>query len=126
MQMQRTITEQIHAPAVQAEPDVIRWLRANPEIRSVVIIRQPKTASVEKNRDLAELGHFGTPAEEKPFLVTDLLENITYKVGLEGSLSELVFTVRDEQVIVTVNSGSDFTEIAHDFATHLAAIIANN
>jgi len=58
------------------------------------------------------------------FLVTDLLENITYVVRGGGSLSQIVFTLKDEQVMVAVQPGSDLTEIAHDFAKHLPAIRA--
>jgi hypothetical protein len=60
------------------------------------------------------------------FLVTDLLDNITYMVGQEEALSKIVFTLKDEQVMVTVQQGSDLIEIAHDFAIHLATITAHN
>jgi hypothetical protein len=60
------------------------------------------------------------------FLVTDLLEDITYMVMQEGSLCKLVFTLNDEEVVVTVQPGSDLTEIAHDFAIHLVTIVAHN
>jgi hypothetical protein len=56
----------------------------------------------------------------------DLLEDITYLVGQAGSLSQLVFTLKDEQVMVGVQPGSDLTEIAHNFAKHLLTIRANN
>jgi len=60
------------------------------------------------------------------FLVTDLLEDIMYMVGREGVLPKIVFTLKDEQVTVTAQPGSDLTEIAHDFAIHLATITAHN
>jgi hypothetical protein len=126
--MQQTITEQITSPTVgQAEPEVLHRIRTDPRIRSVVTVRATNSENVVEPHGLVTTSRIKLPtADTDSFLVTDLLEDITYMVGLEGSLSKLVFTLKDEQVMVLVQSGSDLTEIAHDFAIHLAAITAHN
>ncbi len=121
--MQQTITEQA------IEPEVLRSIRADARIRSVVIFRTAKPAGVKRLDDLVKDSEvdFARPnmAVADSFLVTDLLDDITYLVGQAGSLSQLVFTLKNEQVMVAVQPGSDLTEIAHDFARNLEAIRAN-
>ena len=128
--MQQTITEQAIEPGFEwAEPEVLRSIRADARIRSVVIFRTAKPAGVKQLDDLVKASEvdFARPnkAVADSFLVTDLLEDITYLVGQAGSLSQLVFTLKNEQVMVAVQPGSDLTEIAHDFARNLEAIRAN-
>ncbi|MGA8856347.1 MAG: hypothetical protein WB643_04170 [Candidatus Bathyarchaeia archaeon] len=126
--MQRTITEQVTAPtAGQAELEVLQRIRTDPRICSVVIVRAANSGKVMETHGLVKISRIKLPTPNTDsFLVTDLLEEITYVVGQEGLLSKLVFTLKDEQVIVAVQPGSDLTEIAHDFAIHLATITAHN
>jgi hypothetical protein len=124
--MQRTITEQVAPKAGQTEPEVLQRIRTDPRICSVVIVRTPNPSTVIGTHGPVKTNRitFQTPNTDS-FLVTDLLEDITYMVGQERSLCKLVFTLNDE-VVVTVQPGSDLTEIAHDFALHLATIAAHN
>lgn len=125
--MQRTITEQTATPTVRSEPEVLRLIRADPRIRSVAIIRPAKPARIGETQHPVTTDHVNLPPRNTgSFLVTDLIDDITYLVGQEGGLSKLVFAMKGEQVIVAVQSGSDLTEIAHDFAVHLDTIMAHN
>jgi len=125
--MQRTITEQVAPKAGQAEPEFLRLIRTDPKIRSVVIMRAANPSKVMETLGLVKTSHIKLPTPNiDEFRVTDLIEDITYMVGREGSLSKLVFTLKDEQVVVAVQSGSDLTDIAHDFAVNLATITAHN
>lgn len=126
--MQRTITEQVTAPTKgHSETEVLQRIRTDPRIRSVVTVRDANLEKVSETRGLVKTSRIRLPTPNTDsFLVTDLLEDITYLVGQEGSLSRLVFTLKGEQVTVTVQPGSDLTEIAHDFAMHLATITAHN
>jgi hypothetical protein len=126
--MRQTLVEQLASPTVgQAEPEVLQRIRTDPRIRSVVIVRAANSENVAEAHDLVKTSRIKLPTlDTDSFLVTELLEDITYMVEREGSLSKLVFTLKDEQVIVMVQSGSDLTEIAHDFAVHLADITAHN
>ncbi len=125
--MQRTITEQVAPKAEQAEPEFLQRIRNDPRICSVVIVRAANPGKAMETHGLVKTSRIKLPTPNiDSFLVTDLLEDITYMVGQEGSLSKLVFTLKDEQVMVTVQPGSDLTEIAHDFAIHLATITAHN
>jgi len=123
--MQRTITELVASKVGQTEPEVLQRMRTDPRICSVVIVRSP--SKVMGTHGLVKTSRitFQTP-NTGSFLVTDLLEDITYMVMQEGSLCKLVFTLNDEEVVVTVQPGSDLTEIAHDFAIHLVTIVAHN
>lgn len=125
--MQRTITEQVAAKTGQAELEVVQRIRTDPRIRSVVIVRAANPSNVMESHGLVKTSRIKLPTPNTDsFLVTDLLDDITYMVAQEGSLSKLVFTLKDEQVMVTVQAGSDLTEIAHNFAIHLAIITAYN
>jgi len=126
--MQRTITEQVTAPtAGQAELEVLQRIRTDPRICSVVIVRAANPGKVMETHGLVKTSRIKLPTPNTDsFLVTDLLEDIMYMIGQEGSLSKLVFTLKDEQVMVAVQPGSDLTEIAHDFAIDLATITAHN
>jgi hypothetical protein len=126
-QMQRTITEQVAPIARHSEPEFLRLIRNDPRICSVVTVRATSRGKVMEPHGLIKTGRIklATPNPDS-FLVTDLLDDITYMVGQEGAFSKIVFTLKDEQVMVTIQSGSDLTEIAHDFATHLTTITAHN
>ena len=125
--MQRTITEQVALTAGQAEPEFLQRIRSDPRICSVVIVRVGSPGNVTRPYGLVETGRIKLPMPNPDsFLVTDLLEDIMYIVGREGVLPKIVFTLKDEQVTVTAQPGSDLTEIAHDFAIHLATITAHN
>jgi hypothetical protein len=130
-QMQRTITEQAVAPrSGEAEPEVVQLIRADPRIRSVVTTRKAKQERASQSFDVAKASDMdSTPlgkAISESFFITDLLEDITYMVARGGSLSYLVFNLKDERVTVAVQPGSDLTEIAYNFAKHLAVISASN
>ncbi|MGA2791760.1 MAG: hypothetical protein ABSF00_13465 [Candidatus Bathyarchaeia archaeon] len=125
--MQRTITEQAAPKAGQAEPEVLQRMRTDPRICSIVIVRAPNPSNVIGTHVLVKTSRITFPTPDtSSFLVTDLLEDISYMVGQEGSFCKLVFTLNDEQVVVIVQPGSDLTEIAHDFVIHLATIAAHN
>lgn len=125
--MQRTLTEQVVAKTGQAEPEVMQRIRNDTRIRSVVIVRAANPSYVVETHGLVKTSCIKLPTPNPDsFLVSDLLEDITYMIAQEGSLSKLVFTLKNEQVIVAVQPGSDLTEIAHDFAVHLATITAHN
>jgi hypothetical protein len=129
--MQRTITKQLVSPTVEeAEPEILRSIRVDSRIRSVAIIRSAGPVGIEQPDNLVKTGDVGftirDTAPTDSFLVTDLLEDITYMVRQEGSLSQIVFMLNDEQVMVAVQPGSDLTEIAHNLAKHLATIRAHN
>lgn len=125
--MQRTITEQTAPTTEQAEPEILRLVRADSRIRSVAIITPAKSGSLRETHEPVKTNSVESPTlATGSFLVTDLLEDITYLVGQHGSLSKLVITMKDEQVTVLVQPGSDLIEIAHDFVIHLATIMAHN
>lgn len=127
-QMQRTITEQVTALTEgHSETEVLQQIRNDPRICSVVTVRDANSGEATKTHGLVKTSRIRLPTPNTDsFLVTDLLEDITYMVGQEASLSKLVFTLKEEQVIVAVQPGSDLTEIAHDIAVHLATITAHN
>jgi hypothetical protein len=114
----------------QAEPEILRSIRADSRIHSVAIVRTAKPARTEQTNDLVKTRDVEPAVRDialtDSYLVTDLFDDITYLVGQAGSLSQLVFTLKDEQVMVAVQPGSDLTEIAHNFAKHLLTIRANN
>jgi len=125
--MQRAITEQVAAKAGQAEPEVLQRIRTDPRICSLVIVRALNPSQVISSHGLVKTSRITLPAPNTDsFLVTDLLEDITYMVGHEAAFSKIVFTLKNEQVIVAVQPGSDLIEIAHGIAIHLATITAHN
>jgi len=125
--MQRTITEQVAPKAEQAEPEFLRRIRTDPRICSVVTVRSGGPGKVTEPHGLAHTGRSKLlTSNADSFFVTDLLEDIMYMVGQDGALSKIVFTLKNEQVIVTVQPGSDLIEIAHDFAIRMATITAHN
>ena len=126
-QMQRTITEQVAPTAGRSEPEFLQLIRRDPRIRSVVTVRIANPRKLKETHGLVKTSRIRLPTQNTDsFLVTDLLEDITYAVGQEGAFSKLVFALKHEQVMVAVQPGSDLTEIAHDFATHLATVTADN
>lgn len=127
--MQRTIAKQSASPSVEeAEPEILRSIRADSRIRSVAIVRFAKPAGIKQPDNLVKIGDVEFAVRDKALtdsLVTDLLEDITCIVRQEGLLSQLAFMLNDEQVMVAVQPGSDLTEIAHDFTRHMATIRAH-
>jgi len=125
-QMQRTILEELTPRTKQDEPEFLRLIRADARIRSLAIRRSVKLAVVKQPDDpvkdtVAEFAGLSKGLTDA-FRVTDLLEDITYLVGQSGSLSLIVFSLKNELVMVGVQPGSDLTEIAHDFVKHLEVI----
>lgn len=124
--MQQTITESIEARFDRSEPKFLSLIRNDARIRSVTVTRTAAPTRMKQHNNLRAI-EFGLPsnAEQNSFLVTDLLEDITYLVCQAGSLSLLVFRLNNEQVEVAVQPGSDLVEIAYDFTKHLEAIRTN-
>jgi hypothetical protein len=127
--MQRTIMEEEAAVGrIRNEPEILQSIRTDARIRSIVILRNAKL-SAKHPHDLGKETSVELAGPNKhvadSFRVTDLLEDVTYLVGQSGPLSLIVFTLKDERIMVGVRTGSDLTEIALDFARHLEDIRIN-
>ncbi len=127
--MQAAILEQVDSSLPQ-EPMVLSSFRADPQIRSIIVIRngnptkhfnQLVDSIQEETKTFEE--HM---ADVLTFLVSDLLRDVSYSVTQRESFYELVFPRRHEQVIVGVELGSDLIEIANSITNHLAVITRSN
>ena len=127
--MQATILDQVD-DVLPKEPMVISSIRADPRIRSIIVIRSQKPirhfsnlvdANHDQGRNLEE-----QMADVLTFLVSDLLGDVTYSVTERESFYEIVFPGRHEQVLVAVERGADIAEIANSVADHLEAITKSN
>ncbi len=128
--MQTTISEQVEDNTVPREPIAISLLRSDARIRSIVVIRKEKPAG--RFNHLIDTEQGGAKnfeenlADVLTFRVSDLLGAVSYSVTQKESFYELVFPRRHEQVLVAVEPGSDFNEIANTITNHLAVIARSN
>ncbi len=126
---QATILDQEDSIAPQ-EPIAISSIRADPRIRSIIVIRDPKPAKhfnhlVDTNYEVVK-NFEEHMADVLTFLVSDLLGDVAYSVTEREAFYEIVFPGRHEQVVVAVERGSDIAEIANSITNHLAAITSSN
>lgn len=123
--MQTTILEQVEN-TVPEEPIIIRSLRSDSRIRSIVVMRNGKPNGhsnhvIDAEQDAAK-NFEEIMADVLTFLVSDLPGDTSYSVTPKDSFYELVFPARHEQVLVAVELGSDINEISNNITNHLAVI----
>ena len=126
--MQRTITEQATVLALPQEPETLRSIRADSRIRSIVVVRYSKLPGASEPYNPANCNGLVVSQTKmnEVVLVSDLLEGISYVVIPRMSFYELVFTLKDEQVMIIIEPGSDLTEIAHNITKQLEVIRNSN
>jgi hypothetical protein len=127
--MQATILDQVD-DVVPKEPMVISSMRADPRIRSIVVIRSQKPTGhfsnfIDANHDEGR-SFEQQMADVLRFLVSDLLGDVRYSVTERASFCEIAFPGKQEDVLVAVDRGADIVEIADSIADHLAAITTSN
>jgi len=110
------------------DPDILRLMQVDRRIRSVTVVREGqltriKQSQKQENGEQVESAILDSETPET-LLVSDLFEEIQYLVAPSRSLYQLVFTLKDRQVIVATQPGADLTEIAHGIVKQLASSAA--
>ncbi len=98
--------------AVLGEPDELQLVNLHPSIRSITVLQECQPAWLgDQVKDYAKQM---LPSDiEDTFVVTDLLEDISYLVAETKSSYKLTFALKEGQMIVAGDPAADITEVAH-------------